>query len=362
MFSSRITPIPLPLPSSPPSLIMNASLDELQWKSPEWIQAFGLRSDNVLDYFSESPFFDKTSNNHVIKMQRQFSQQDNNNNNSNTNINTSANDSSSPSQFLRIPNTVDLDQQHEFRYADPIRRDVLLRYPLHALLERELSKLRGIEYVLAAVREPDFWIIRKQNRTAPDQTEPLQDYYIIGANVYQAPTVFNIVQSRLMSAGFHLSEMLKKLHKLTQFQPAQGIQFRTPSASSQIGNTTGAGSTTATAATTTTTTGASTGGRTVEPSTGPATLGPISALPTTVGGIGSTVGTVMNTVQSGIDGGTGIIINSSSGVGGGANNGVGAGAGGGGGSGGSGLKAHGISKEMMDKLMVISIKSKPEYI
>ena len=73
----------------------------------------------------------------------------------------------------------------------------------------------------------------------------------------------------------------------------------------------------------------------------------------------------MNTVQSGIDGGgTGIIINSSSGVGGGNNggvSGVGVGAGGSGGSG-SGLKAHGISKEMMDKLMVISIKSKPEYI
>lgn len=49
-------------------------LDELQWKSPEWIQVFGLRTENVLDYFAESPFFDKTSNNQVIKMQRQFSQ------------------------------------------------------------------------------------------------------------------------------------------------------------------------------------------------------------------------------------------------------------------------------------------------
>ena len=44
----------------------NEPLDEIQWKSPEWIQHFGLHSSNVLDYFAESPFYDRTSNNQVL--------------------------------------------------------------------------------------------------------------------------------------------------------------------------------------------------------------------------------------------------------------------------------------------------------
>ncbi|KAK9327775.1 MED6 mediator subfamily complex component-domain-containing protein, partial [Lipomyces starkeyi] len=40
--------------------------------APEWIQMFGLRTDNVLEYFVQSPFYDRASNNQVLKMQSQF--------------------------------------------------------------------------------------------------------------------------------------------------------------------------------------------------------------------------------------------------------------------------------------------------
>lgn len=274
---------------------MNSSLDELQWKSPEWIQAFGLRTENVMDYFSESPFFDKTSNNHVIKMQRQFSQPtDNMNGNAANQLNPQVLQSQGFQQ-----------DQNEFSNLDPMRRDVLIKYPLYASFERELSKLRGVEYVLASVREPDYWIIKKQNRVARDKTQTLQHYYIIGANVYQAPSVFNVVQSRLMSTNYHLSETIKNLHKLTQFQPSQGVQFKNTS-SLQYGS----GTTAATGS----------------------SVASVPATATTNGAL-STVATVATTAQTGS---TAQFENT------------------------RGREM--ITKEMMDKLMVTSIKSKPEYI
>ncbi|SCU87861.1 LADA_0E06634g1_1 [Lachancea dasiensis] len=173
-------------------------LDELQWKSPEWIQSFGLRTDNVLDYFAESPFFDRTSNNQVAKMQQQFAQ-----------------------PRPAGPGGPALEVQD----PDPHRRFILANYVVHALWETELRKLKGVEYVLAYVREPDFWIIRKQNRSSPSETTPLQEYFIIGANVYQSPTLLKIIQSRLLSSNLHLSKALANLRRMSNFQPSQGGRF-----------------------------------------------------------------------------------------------------------------------------------------
>ncbi|SCU87054.1 LAMI_0D04544g1_1 [Lachancea mirantina] len=192
------------------------SLDELQWKSPEWIQSFGLRTDNVLDYFSQSPFFDRTSNNQVAKMQQQFAQP------------------RAPSQAPSIS---------EFDNESPHRKAILSTYLVHAMWEQELRKLKGIEYVLAYVREPDFWIIRKQNRQSPTHVETLQDYFIIGANVYQSPAVAKIVQSRLSATNFHLTRALSTLRSMGTFRPSQGASFadraNQPQISSQSGSTTG---------------------------------------------------------------------------------------------------------------------------
>lgn len=295
------------------SFAMNTALDELQWKSPEWIQAFGLRTDNILDYFAESPFFNKTANNQVIKMQRQFSQmpdaaqtesQDNNQQHSVHNGDTSG---------VNTSNSHQQKEQNEFTYLEPIRRDLLSKYPMHAMLERELSRMKGIEYVLGYVREPDFWVIKKQNRKAPNQVECLQDYYIIGANVYQSPTIFKIVQSRLMSATYHLSTTLNQLHKLTDFQPSQGVQFKRIQ-SMGPGN---HGNTIATNGA-----GAISSNNSAPPTA--TTNGQLSAV--------ATVATAQTGSISQID-----------------NN-------------GANDSQHVITKEMMQKLMFISVKSTPEYV
>ncbi|CCK68906.1 mediator complex subunit MED6 KNAG_0B04710 [Huiozyma naganishii CBS 8797] len=279
---------------------MDIPLDELQWKSPEWIQAFGLRTDNVLDYFSESPFFDKTSNNHVIKMQRQFSQLPVDGMPQPQGPGGTAPDGSK---------SATLGDSQEFSHLDPLRREVLGKYPLYMTMERELCKLRGVEYVLACVREPDFWVVKKQRRLSPRRTEPMQDYYIIGANVYQSPSMFKILQNRMMSASYHLSNTLNDLQKLVHFQPSQGVQFKTQSTATDgavQGATQGAATTTP------------------MPGTAPNTaLGPLSAVPTTAAGSAQTAG---NT--SPYENGTRELI----------------------------------SKEMMDKLMATSIRSQPECI
>ncbi|QLQ80962.1 hypothetical protein HG537_0E03170 [Torulaspora globosa] len=270
---------------------MNTPLDELQWKSPEWIQAFGLRTDNVLDYFAESPFFNKTSNNQVIKMQRQFSQE-------------------AKSNELEMVGAGPGQQrdQDEFAYADPARRNLLAKYPVHAMLERELARMKGIEYVLAYVREPDFWVVKKQERLAAQRIRVLQDYYIIGANVYQSPTIFKIVQSRVMSASYHLSETLAQLHTLTQFQPSQGMRFK------RLQNTTSANP------------GATNG-----------TTGSQDSVPATA--TGNELPSTTNTGQTAQTARTGQLDN----------NGASAG-------------QDVLTPEMMQKLMYISVRSTPEYV
>ncbi|KAJ2809901.1 Mediator of RNA polymerase II transcription subunit 6, partial [Coemansia furcata] len=52
---------------------MSKELTAIEWRSDQWLFQFGgLRPDNVLEYFSQSPFWDPSSNNAVLKMQTQF--------------------------------------------------------------------------------------------------------------------------------------------------------------------------------------------------------------------------------------------------------------------------------------------------
>lgn len=154
-------------------------LDELQWRLPEWIQAFGLRSDNVLEYFSQLPFFDRTSNNQVLKMQLQF----------NENL-----------QHIRDPTP-------------------------------ELRKMRGMEFAVVYTREPDFWVVRKQRRSLPDAVEAVADYYIVGANVYMAPGIHAVVSLRLLATTLNVRSSFQKLQRLVAFTPAVGHTY--PDATTQ---------------------------------------------------------------------------------------------------------------------------------
>ncbi|ODV82741.1 hypothetical protein CANARDRAFT_10269 [[Candida] arabinofermentans NRRL YB-2248] len=160
-------------------------LDELQWRSPEWVNAFGLRTDNVLEYFSQSPFFDRTSNNQVLKMQNQFT-----------------------------------DANYQFK-------------PYNLLLQ-DLKKMKGIEFVVAMVREPDFWIIRKQNRLSDSETITISDFYIIGSSVYMAPLIHSIMSSRFLSSVLNLRNSMSLLQELPKFSPSNGHEYNFQQTSSSV--------------------------------------------------------------------------------------------------------------------------------
>nr|CAG4635079.1 EOG090X0E0D [Alona affinis] len=97
----------------------------ISWHDSAWIPI--LNPANVMDYFQSNtnPFYDRTCNNEIVKMQR-------------------------------------LNMDH-------------------------LSNLTGLEYMLLHVQEPILYVIRKQHRHSPTVVTPLADFYIIAGVVYQAP-------------------------------------------------------------------------------------------------------------------------------------------------------------------------------
>ena len=137
-------------------------MDEIQWRNPAFIMQNGpLHTNTVLHYFATSPFFDPTSNNNVIQNQAQY----------NANL-------------------------------------------FHVLATREafetrLRSMQGLEYIVAeqpAETGPGqgtgVWIIRKQNRRKrPGQEDELtvhKDYFLVGENLYAAPTFADLMSSRMV--------------------------------------------------------------------------------------------------------------------------------------------------------------------
>lgn len=179
-------------------------LDELEWRSPEWINVYGLRTDNILEYFSLSPFWDRQCNNQILKMQRQF-------------------------QF------------------NGDGAAVAVTIPT---FDAELRKLRGVEYVVHMIKEPDLWVIRKQRRLNDgsvaygrakdagaagvdktmaldrflgggpglgvcDDVDVLADYFCIGSKVYMASNMAAILRQGVLSVEQSLYAGVDRLARLS---------------------------------------------------------------------------------------------------------------------------------------------------
>ena len=123
----------------------------------------------VLPYFAESPFFDATSNNATLTTQALFNQ-----------------------------NMYYIIQTRE-------------------AFEGRLRTMQGLEFMVT--HDPSendtkhdhsgVWVIRKQNRRkrqgAQDEVTGISSYYVVGDNVYMAPSVGNILGSRLVCASILLA-------------------------------------------------------------------------------------------------------------------------------------------------------------
>jgi hypothetical protein len=60
--------------------------------------------------------------------------------------------------------------------------------------------MTGIEFAVVH-DQPPVWIIQKRYRRgpAPDDVNPIATYYIMGANVYQSPTIYSVIANRLVN-------------------------------------------------------------------------------------------------------------------------------------------------------------------
>ncbi|NXE31470.1 MED6 polymerase, partial [Ptilorrhoa leucosticta] len=132
----------------------------ISWVDSSWIPI--LNNGSVLDYFSErsNPFYDRTCNNEVVKMQRM---------------------------------TLD-----------------------------HLNQMVGVEYILLHAQEPILFIIRKQQRQSPTQVLPLADYYIIAGVIYQAPDLGSVINSRVLTAVHGIQSAFEEAMSYCRYHPSKG--------------------------------------------------------------------------------------------------------------------------------------------
>ncbi|KAG4303051.1 hypothetical protein PCK1_000717 [Pneumocystis canis] len=129
----------------------------------------GLRTDNVLDYFSQSPFYDRHSNNQLLKMQTQFS--------------------------------------------------------MLGDLQGHLKKMRGIEFIIAVDQHPDAWVIYKQNRTSENDVSVLAVYFVANESIYMAPSIYSVITSRMLNIILFLRQAHSSVYGLHQFSPVTGHSY-----------------------------------------------------------------------------------------------------------------------------------------
>jgi mediator of RNA polymerase II transcription subunit 6 len=127
-----------------------------------------------MQYFYLSPFFDPTSNNNVLMQQLQYN----------------------PALASKITSQEAFDEQ--------------------------MKSLRGVEYVIAAgSQETGVWVVRKQQRRQPremvvgggagrvvEDVSVLATYYVVGENIYQAPSVGSVLGMRMANVTRSLRRAL----------------------------------------------------------------------------------------------------------------------------------------------------------
>ncbi|KAL9041351.1 MAG: hypothetical protein Q9214_004142 [Letrouitia sp. 1 TL-2023] len=158
--------------------LQEAPLDEIQWRSQPIAQSMGgIQTNTVLPYFSHSPFFDPTSNNATITTQASYNP--------------------------------------ELTYIIQTRE----------AFEGRLKTMQGLEFIVAhdpsdegkKAEHSGVWVIRKQHRRkkqgSEDEVVAVNSYFVVGENVYMAPSVGNILSGRL---AFEAAAVLPS------FTPAQG--------------------------------------------------------------------------------------------------------------------------------------------
>lgn len=181
-------------------------LDEILWSDHLYAEQLqGIHENSVLFYFQASPYFDGTSNNAILFSQAQYNER---------------------------------------------------LYPILATrraFEGRLKTMSGLEFMVA--QEPaemapgtgtGVWVIRKQTRRKmngeEDEIKVLATYFVVGLNVYMAPSVGDILSNRLLSVTAYLKQFVETVSTVTKFTPATGHTYLPPRAISRTAAATAQGS------------------------------------------------------------------------------------------------------------------------
>mmetsp|Transcript_13172 Transcript_13172/g.26693 ORF Transcript_13172/g.26693 Transcript_13172/m.26693 type:complete len:140 (+) Transcript_13172:142-561(+) len=130
-----------------------------------FLATFGLRFDNVLEYFYTSPFYDPNCNNEVVRTQ--------------------------------------------------------------GLSSDHLQGLTGLEYAVdtQSSKEPHLFVIRKQYRRSKGASETLEIFYCLDGIIYQCPVLLDLLQSRMLKASTALKQSYDILSELLEDSPSTDINF-----------------------------------------------------------------------------------------------------------------------------------------
>ncbi|KAJ3785275.1 MED6-domain-containing protein [Lentinula aff. detonsa] len=124
----------------------------------EWIQANGpLTSENVFEYFSTSMFYDKQSNNQVLRMQTMHT-------------------------GISVTNEAE-----------------------------ELKRFTGVEFAVVHAQPPSFFVIHKRERSSPEEVKPLASFFIINNRIYQSPDLYTVLSNRLLTSLYSIQSTLDSL-------------------------------------------------------------------------------------------------------------------------------------------------------
>lgn len=126
-----------------------------------------LSKDNIMQYFSFSPFYDKNSLNEILKMQSQFANID---------------------------------------------------------ISDKLTTLRGFYYIVED-EKPDLFIIARRNNNG-STTTTTRMYYCMYGYIYCAPTVKSISDARMIDTLLHFNKALDKYEEMKSFDWIKGFEFR----------------------------------------------------------------------------------------------------------------------------------------
>lgn len=153
----------------------------------------GLHSNTILFYFAESPFFERTSNNAVIMSQA-------------------------------------MNNMAMYHYIQT-----------REAFEGRLKTMSGLEFIVG--EEPaetgpgmgtGVWVIRKQTRRKQQYQEDDEitvhaSFFVVGENIYMAPTVADILASRIMTISSSIAKALPAAESARKWRPSVGHVYQVPS-------------------------------------------------------------------------------------------------------------------------------------